>query len=112
MRNLTVNGERLWASLTELARIGATEKGGGGRPDAGGRDGEARRLSIRWGEEAGCTVTVDRIGNIFPRRPGRNPGLPPVMTGSHLDTQPTGGRFDGAYGVIAGLELVRSLNDL
>jgi N-carbamoyl-L-amino-acid hydrolase len=112
MRNLQVNGERLWASLMELARIGATAKGGVCRLAASDLDGEARRLFIRWCEEAGCTVRVDRIGNIFARRPGRNPALPPVMTGSHLDTQPTGGRFDGAYGVMAGLEVVRSLNDL
>jgi beta-ureidopropionase / N-carbamoyl-L-amino-acid hydrolase len=112
MRNLMINGERLWASLMELARIGATEKGGVRRLAASDLDAEARRLFIRWCEEAGCTVTVDRIGNIFARRPGRNPGLPPVMAGSHLDTQPTGGRFDGAYGVIAGLEVVRTLNDL
>jgi N-carbamoyl-L-amino-acid hydrolase len=112
MRNLQVNGERLWASLKELARIGATPKGGVCRLAASDLDGEARRLFIRWCEEAGCTVAVDRIGNIFARRPGRNPDLPPVMTGSHLDTQPTGGRFDGAYGVMAGLEIVRTLNDL
>src|SRR6266403_2816952 len=112
VRNLQVNGERLWASLMELARIGATPKGGVCRLAASDLDGEARRLFIRWCEEAGCTVSVDRIGNIFARRPGRNPDLPPVMTGSHLDTQPTGGRFDGAYGVLAGLELVRTLNDI
>src|SRR5437899_10235866 len=112
MRNLTINGERLWASLMELARIGATAKGGVCRLAASDFDGEARRLFIRWCEEAGCTVAVDKIGNIFARRPGRDPDLPPVVTGSHLDTQPTGGRFDGAYGVMAGLELVRTLNDL
>jgi beta-ureidopropionase / N-carbamoyl-L-amino-acid hydrolase len=112
MRNLKVDGERLWASLMELARIGATAKGGVCRLAASDLDGEARRLFIRWCEEAGCTVTIDRIGNIFARRPGRNPELPTVMAGSHLDTQPTGGRFDGAYGVMAGLEVVRSLNDL
>ena len=112
MRNLKVNGERLWASLAELARIGATEKGGVCRLAASDLDAEARHLFIRWCEAAGCTVTTDRIGNIFARRPGRNPTLPPVMTGSHLDTQPTGGRFDGAYGVMAGLEIVRTLNDL
>ena len=112
MRNLTVNGERLWASLMELARIGATEKGGVCRLAASDLDAEARRLFTRWCEEAGCTVTVDKIGNIFARRPGRNPALPPIVTGSHLDTQPTGGRFDGAYGVMAGLEVVRTLNDL
>jgi N-carbamoyl-L-amino-acid hydrolase len=112
MRNLTVNGERLWASLMELAGIGATPKGGVCRLAASDLDGEARQLFIRWCEEAGCHVTVDRIGNIFARRPGRNPELPPVVAGSHLDTQPTGGKFDGAYGVMAGLEVVRSLNDL
>jgi N-carbamoyl-L-amino-acid hydrolase len=112
MRNLQVNGERLWASLMELARIGATPKGGVCRLAASDLDGEARRLFIRWCGEAGCTVRVDRIGNIFARRPGRDETLPPVMTGSHLDTQPTGGKFDGAYGVMAGLELVRTLNDL
>ena len=83
MRNLTVNGERLWASLMELARIGATAKGGVCRLAASDLDAEARRLFIRWCEEAGCSVTVDRIGNIFARRPGRNPDLPPVMAGSH-----------------------------
>src|SRR6267143_4947256 len=112
MRNLTVNGERLWASLMELAQIGATEKGGVCRLAASDLDGTARRLFIRWCEEAGCAVSVDHIGNFFARRAGRNPELPPVMTGSHLDTQPTGGKFDGAYGVMAGLELVRTLNDL
>jgi N-carbamoyl-L-amino-acid hydrolase len=112
MRNLQINGERLWASLMELARIGATPKGGVCRLAASDLDGEARRLFIRWCEAAGCTVRVDRIGNIFARRDGRNPGLPPVIAGSHLDTQPTGGKFDGAYGVMAGLEIVRTLNDL
>src|SRR5712671_548343 len=112
MRNLQVNGERLWASLMELAEIGATPKGGVCRLAASDLDGAARRLFIRWCEEAGCTVRVDKIGNIFARRPGRSPNLPPVITGSHLDTQPSGGKFDGAYGVMAGLEVVRRLNDL
>jgi beta-ureidopropionase / N-carbamoyl-L-amino-acid hydrolase len=112
MRNLQVNRERLWASLMELALIGATPKGGVCRLAASDLDGAARRLFIRWCEEAGCHVAVDKIGNIFARRAGRNPALAPVMAGSHLDTQPTGGRFDGAYGVMAGLEIVRTLNDL
>ncbi|HTV46566.1 MAG TPA: Zn-dependent hydrolase [Stellaceae bacterium] len=112
MRNLQVDGERLWASLMELARIGATAKGGVCRLAGSDLDAEARRLFIRWCEEAGCAVTIDGIGNIFARRAGRDPNLAPVMTGSHLDTQPTGGRFDGAYGVMAGLEIVRTLNDL
>jgi beta-ureidopropionase / N-carbamoyl-L-amino-acid hydrolase len=112
VRNLRVDGERLWASLMELARIGATPKGGVCRLAASDVDAEARRLFIGWCEAAGCAVRVDRIGNIFARRSGRDPSLPPVMTGSHLDTQPTGGKFDGAYGVMAALEVVRTLNDL
>jgi N-carbamoyl-L-amino-acid hydrolase len=112
MRNLQVNGERLWASLMELAQIGATQKGGVCRLAASDLDAEARRLFIRWCEAAGCAIAIDRIGNIFARRPGRNPDLPPILAGSHLDTQPTGGKFDGAYGVMAGLEIVRTLNDL
>jgi beta-ureidopropionase / N-carbamoyl-L-amino-acid hydrolase len=112
VRNLEVDGERLWASLMELARIGATPKGGVCRLAASDLDAEARRLFIGWCEAAGCTVRVDRIGNIFARREGRYPSLPPIMTGSHLDTQPTGGKFDGAYGVMAALEVVRTLDDL
>jgi beta-ureidopropionase / N-carbamoyl-L-amino-acid hydrolase len=112
MRNLGVNGERLWASLMELAQIGATAKGGVCRLAGSEEDRCARDLFVRWAKEAGCTVTVDRIGNIFARRSGRNPDLPPVMAGSHLDSQPTGGKFDGAYGVMAALEVVRTLNDL
>ena len=112
MRNLAVNGERLWASLMELAQIGATPKGGVCRLAGTDLDADARRLFIRWCEEAGCTVTIDGVGNIFARRAGRDPTLPPIVTGSHLDTQPTGGKFDGAYGVMAGLEVVRTLNDL
>ena len=79
MRNLTVNGERLWASLMELAQIGATAKGGVCRLAASDLDAEARRLFVRWCEEAGCTVTVDGIGNIFARRSGKNPALPPAL---------------------------------
>jgi len=112
MRNLGINGDRLWRSLMEMAKIGATEKGGVCRLALSDLDKEGRNLFIRWCEEAGCTVSVDGMGNIFARRPGRNPNLAPVLTGSHLDTQPTGGRFDGVYGVLAGLEVIRSLNDL
>ena len=111
-RNLRVDGERLWRSLMEMAEIGATAKGGVCRLALTDLDREGRRLFIRWAEEAGCTVKVDRMGNIFARRKGRDPSAAPVMTGSHLDTQPTGGKFDGVYGVLAGLEVVRSLNDL
>ena len=92
MRNLQVNGERLWASLMELAQIGATPKGGVCRLAASDLDAEARRSSSAGARRPAARVTIDRIGNIFARRPGRNPDLPPMMTGSHLDTQPTGGR--------------------
>ncbi len=107
-----INGERLWQSLMELARLGATAKGGVCRLALTDLDRQARDLFVRWCEEAGCTLSVDGVGNIFARRPGRNPELPPVMTGSHIDTQPTGGKFDGCFGVLAGLEVLRTLNDL
>lgn len=107
-----INTQRLWQSLMDLAQIGATPKGGVCRLALTDLDRQARDLFIRWCEEAGCTVTVDAIGNIFARRPGRNPERAPVMTGSHIDTQPTGGKFDGCFGVMAGLEVIRTLNDL
>lgn len=110
--NLRVNGDRLWQSLMDLAQIGATPKGGVCRLALTDLDRQARDLFIAWAKEAGCSVSVDQIGNIFARRPGRNPDLPPIMTGSHIDTQPTGGKFDGCFGVMAGLEVLRSLNDL
>ena len=108
---LAIDGARLWASLMELAEIGATQKGGVCRLALSDVDKAGRDLFVRWCEEAGCSVTVDRIGNIFARRPGRDDSLPAVMSGSHLDSQPTGGKFDGAYGVLAALETVRALND-
>ena len=108
---LRVNGPRLWDSLMELARIGATPKGGVCRLTLTDLDKQGRDLVIGWARQAGMTVTVDKIGNAFMRRPGRNNQLPPVMTGSHIDTQPTGGKFDGNYGVLAGIEVVRTLND-
>ncbi len=111
MKNLTIDGKRLWDSLMEMARIGATEKGGVCRLALTDLDREGRELFVRWAEEAGCTTGFDAMGNLFARRPGRNPDKAPVMTGSHLDSQPTGGKFDGAYGVLAGLEVLRSLND-
>ncbi len=111
MRNLTVDGARLWDSLMEMARIGATPKGGSRRLALSDLDREGRDLFVRWCEEAGCTVRVDRMGNIFARRPGREGGEAPVVMGSHLDTQPSGGKFDGVYGVLAGLEVIRTLND-
>ena len=112
MTEARVNGSRLWASLMELAQIGATVKGGVKRLALTDLDRQGRDLVVGWGKEAGMSVTVDQIGNVFMRREGRNPALAPVMTGSHIDTQPTGGKFDGNYGVLAGLEVVRTLNDL
>lgn len=109
--NIRIDGQRLWASLMELAKIGATQKGGVCRLALTDLDRQARDLFRRWCEAAGCTVTVDKMGNMFARRPGRDNSLPPVMTGSHIDSQPTGGKFDGAYGVMAGLEVIRTLND-
>ncbi len=107
-----INAQRLWASLMALARIGGTEKGGVNRLALTELDKEGRDLFVRWATESGCTVRVDEMGNIFARREGLDPQLPPVMTGSHIDTQPTGGKFDGNYGVLAGLEVLRTLNDL
>jgi len=95
----------------ELAQIGATPKGGVCRLTLTDLDKQGRDLVTRWAREAGMTVTIDKIGNGFMRRPGRNISLPPIMTGSHIDTQPTGGKFDGNYGVLAGIEVVRTLND-
>ena len=108
---VTINQERLWSSLMELARIGATEKGGVRRLALTALDGQGRDLFIKWCKEAGCTVKVDAVGNIFARRAGQDESLPPIMTGSHLDTQPSGGKFDGNYGVLAGLEVIRTLNE-
>ncbi|WP_422087642.1 Zn-dependent hydrolase [Variovorax sp.] len=108
---LRIDGQRLWNSLMELAQLGATEKGGVCRIALTDLDRQGRDLFVRWVREAGCEVRVDAIGNIFARRAGRNNALPPVTTGSHIDTQPTGGKFDGNYGVLAGLEVIRSLND-
>jgi N-carbamoyl-L-amino-acid hydrolase len=109
--DLRINGERLWAALMELAKIGATEKGGVCRLTLTDLDKQGRDLVTGWAREAGMSVVIDKIGNGFMRRPGRNNALPPIMTGSHIDTQPTGGKFDGNYGVLAGLEVVRTLND-
>jgi len=105
-----VDGARLWDSLMALARIGATEKGGVRRLALTDEDRAGRDLVTGWCREAGLTVTVDRIGNIFARRDGTDPSRAPVLSGSHIDTQPSGGRFDGNYGVLAALEVVRTLN--
>lgn len=106
-----INGDRLWNSLMELAQIGATAKGGVKRLALTDLDKQGRDLVTGWAREAGMSVTVDQIGNVFMRRDGTNNSLPPIVSGSHIDTQPTGGKFDGNYGVLAALEVVRTLND-
>jgi len=107
---LRIDGTRLWNSLMELARIGGTAKGGVCRLALTDLDKQGRDLVTSWARAEGMSVVVDQIGNIFMRRPGRNNALPPVMTGSHIDTQPTGGKFDGNYGVLSGIEVIRTLN--
>ncbi|MEM5404881.1 MULTISPECIES: Zn-dependent hydrolase [Paraburkholderia] len=106
-----VNGTRLWDSLERMARIGATPKGGVCRLALTEIDRESRDLIVEWAHAAGCSVRVDRMGNIFARRAGRRADAAPVLTGSHADSQPTGGRYDGIYGVLGALEVVRALND-
>ncbi len=108
---ITIDGRRLWSSLMELARIGGTPKGGVCRLALTDVDKAGRDLVVGWGKEAGLTITTDKIGNVFMRRKGKNDALPPIVCGSHIDTQPSGGKFDGNYGVLAGLEVVRTLND-
>jgi beta-ureidopropionase / N-carbamoyl-L-amino-acid hydrolase len=110
--NLRINGARLWDSLQDMARIGPGVAGGNNRQTLTDEDGEARALFAQWCEDAGLTLGVDSMGTMFATRPGADAQALPVYVGSHLDTQPTGGRYDGVLGVLAGLELVRTLNDL
>lgn len=110
--NQRIDGKRLWDSLMAMAEIGATPKGGVKRLTLTEVDRQGRARFTEWCEAQGLTVRVDAIGNMFARREGRDPARPPVLMGSHLDSQPTGGKFDGALGVIAGLEVIRTLNDL
>ena len=110
--NLKINGDRLWDSIHEMAEIGPGIAGGSNRQTVTDEDGEGRRLFQKWCEEAGCSMGVDQMGTMFMTRPGTDPDALPVYVGSHLDTQPTGGRYDGVLGVLAGLEVVRTLNDL
>src|ERR1700694_661452 len=107
----SINGERLWASLMDLARLGATPKGGVRRITLTETDREGRDQFVRWAREAGLAVRWDAIGNIFARRAGSDSSADAVVMGSHLDSQPSGGKFDGAYGVMAGLEVMRTLNE-
>lgn len=110
--NLRINAQRLWDSLQEMGEIGPGLRGGNNRQTLTDSDREGRLLFKRWCEEAGMAVGVDSMGNMFARREGADPSLDPVMMGSHLDTQPTGGRYDGVLGVLGALEVVRSMNDL
>ena len=110
--NLRIDGKRLWDSLMGFAEIGATAKGGVRRLTLTDVDKRARDRFRTECEALGLTVRVDAIGNMFARRAGRDPSRAPVLFGSHLDSQPSGGKFDGALGVLAGLEVMRSLNDL
>ncbi|WP_108881459.1 allantoate amidohydrolase [Anderseniella sp. Alg231-50] len=110
--NLRINGDRLWDTIHEMAKIGPGVAGGSNRQTVTDEDGEGRKLFQSWCEDAGCSMGVDQMGTMFMRREGTDPDALPVYVGSHLDTQPTGGRYDGVLGVLAGLEIVRTLNDL
>ena len=112
LSNVRVNGQRLWDSLMEMGKIGGTPKGGCKRLALTDVDKQGRELFISWCEAAGCAVKIDEMGNLFAWRAGEDNSLAPVVLGSHLDTQPTGGKFDGILGVLGGLEVIRSLNDL
>jgi len=106
-----VNEARLWQSLMDMAAIGALPNGGSCRTALSDEDIRGRNLFVSWCKDAGCEIHIDQVGNIYASRPGRDAGRLPAATGSHLDTQPHGGKFDGVYGVLAGLEVVRALND-
>ncbi|MEL6798651.1 MAG: Zn-dependent hydrolase [Pseudomonadota bacterium] len=110
--NLKINGERLWDSLMEMAKIGPGIAGGNNRQTLTDEDAEGRALFQSWCEAAGCTMGLDTMGNMFARREGADPQALPVYVGSHLDTQPTGGKYDGVLGVLGGLEIIRTLNEL
>jgi N-carbamoyl-L-amino-acid hydrolase len=110
--NMSINSERLWDSLEEMAKIGPGIAGGNNRQTVTDEDGEGRALFQEWCEAAGLTMGLDQMGTMFARREGTDPDALPVYVGSHLDTQPTGGKYDGVLGVLAGLEIIRTLNDL
>ena len=110
-KNFRINGDRLWDALMEMAKVGPGIAGGNNRQTLTDEDAEGRRLFQSWCEAEGMTMGLDKMGNMFARHEGTDPSLPPVMVGSHLDTQPTGGKYDGVLGVLAGLEIVRTLNE-
>ncbi|RLK10299.1 Zn-dependent hydrolase [Ruegeria conchae] len=111
-QNLRINGDRLWDSLMEMAKIGPGVAGGNNRQTLTDEDAEGRALFQKWCEDAGCSMGLDQMGNMFARREGADAEALPVYVGSHLDTQPTGGKYDGVLGVLGGLEIIRTLNDL
>ena len=110
MPEIAINQDRLWSDLMTMGALGVTPRGGSFRPTLSDADREGRNLFVHWAKVEGLAVTIDRVGNIFARREGARPDLPPVMIGSHLDTQTPGGKFDGVLGVLAGLEVVRALD--
>src|SRR5437879_3008149 len=109
--NLQINPQRLWGSIMETAAFGATPKGGIKRLTLSDEDKLVRDWFKGEAEALGCTVTVDEVGNMFAARPGQRNDLPPIAIGSHLDTQPTGGKFDGVLGVLGALEVMRTLHE-
>jgi N-carbamoyl-L-amino-acid hydrolase len=111
LQNLQIDAQRLWNTLMQTAQIGATPKGGICRLTLTDLDREVRDWFKAQCEALGCAVAIDEVGNMFARRPGKNPALPPIAMGSHLDTQPTGGKFDGALGVLGALEAMRTLHE-
>ncbi len=111
-QNLRINGDRLWDSLMEMAKIGPGVAGGNNRQTLTDDDAKGRALFQKWCEDEGCTMGLDQMGNMFARREGTDPEALPVYVGSHLDTQPTGGKYDGVLGVLGGLEIIRTLNEL
>ncbi len=110
--NHRINGDRLWDMLMEMAKIGPGVAGGNNRQTLTDEDGEGRKLFQSWCEAEGMTMGLDQMGNMFARREGTDADALPVYVGSHLDTQPTGGKYDGVLGVLGGLEIIRTLNDL
>ncbi|MFO7758407.1 MAG: Zn-dependent hydrolase [Roseovarius sp.] len=110
--NMHINADRLWETIHEMAEIGPGVAGGNNRQALTDEDAQGRALFQEWCEAAGLTMGLDEMGNMFARREGTDPDALPVCVGSHLDTQPTGGRYDGVLGVLAGLEIIRTLNDL
>ena len=110
--NIRIDGARLWDSLMEMAKIGPGVAGGNNRQTLTDADAEGRRLFQSWCEDAGMTMAVDRMGNMFMRHEGTDPSADPVYIGSHLDTQPTGGKYDGVLGALSGLEVIRAIRDM